>query len=154
LGGKDAQFELKGSNWDYVQRGYEVELRYAVQTDLFTFGLTVTVRGEEGGKGGGRQWQVVKERTLISQGLDSQVRTLPEAEPLLRAAGEGKEFVERTWLNRLSNRDFGGAYLDTLPLAQRERQARARARAAVPLLAAVDPDVRAYREGLTRFFKG
>ena len=76
-------------------------------------------------------------------------------EELAELSTSGKRFTE-SWLKALEDRDLDRAYLETLPVGERRRQARARKRCesaagAAPALPAADPDCRAYLEGRAAF---
>jgi hypothetical protein len=130
--GADAtQIVLRKTKWEFAERAYIVELSYQVTTDLASFELGVTVRGSEASdvRAGGRRWHVDLNNTrLVSQ--PQQLK--PGLVPASASAGR----FAMMWLEKLQptrkggSPDFAGAYLDTLPPAERARQAKARTKPA------------------------
>jgi hypothetical protein len=154
LGGDDTTFQLENFSWSQDKQAYVAEMRYQVTTPHVTFPLLVKVRGLEplpGEKATGRQWHIVPEGTRLLQ----DPKPVGEDTGLLEVPRAAIQMVHR-FLDKLHTRNLSEAYLDTLPSAERARQAEAKTLADIPWLPPLGDarDTAAYEKGLARFLRG
>jgi hypothetical protein len=141
MGGPKTNIERLGvTGWNYEKGGYRIVLRYRVATTLGEFEMQLTAFGADPkpGEAKGRQWQIrlAKDNTTV---IKETMTWTPHGENARDWSMSAGEFA-RTWSDKLSANRLGEAYLDTLPLDERQRlrqgQATARLLAAAPLTGA------------------
>lgn len=120
-GGPDAKFESEGvRDWEYTTGGYKVKQTFRVANPDAIHTVQVTVLGKESKSRPpefeGRQWQIVwgPETNLVKSEYTAQGKKMGQ---LRRQA----TIFADEWGNKLTRRDLLGAYLDTLPPADRPR---------------------------------
>jgi hypothetical protein len=119
-------------DWEYGKGGYKVVLRYRVVTSMGEFEMRVETLGRDPKPGDprGRQWQVVLNKA--ETGIVTMHKTALGDQVMKRSAS-GNDFVN-SWVEKINRQRWSDAYLDTLPLAERERLLKGRS--AVHLMAA------------------
>ncbi len=138
IGGPQTEIEPLGvSEWNYDKGGYRVGMRYRITAPLGSLEMQVVAFGPDPkpGETKGRQWQVqlTKGETNV---IKETLAWTPRGEEVIKVAGSAGDFA-RSWAEKVSEQRLAEAYLDTLPLAERERlhrgQMAARLMAAAPL---------------------
>jgi hypothetical protein len=154
--GGAARFQCVGVQaWSYEADGYHVDLAYHIDAPTASYNVVVTVVGAESTTGdAGRQWVVVRKDLK-----DKEPQLTDEGQRLTQLALAGGQFL-KGWTDKQAKDRFDEAYLDTLPAAERRRQARGREKlqakdkAQREALAAADPECKAYADGLKAYEAG
>jgi hypothetical protein len=101
----------------YEQGGYQDQVAYRVTTPAMTSEVVATVFGvENADDSGARQWYIKNIQP------NAQPVLTPEGQSMTDLSADASAFAQN-WLNDVSNWYWGKAYLDTLPPAERKKQA-------------------------------
>ena len=138
-GGGAAKVEFLGvQGWGYDRGGYTVTLEYRIATPAMDSEMVVTAVGSDDANGD-RQWYAQEPHPL------KQPVFTEEGRRMQLWSGQAREFA-RDWLSKVEARDWDGAYLDTLPPAERDRQKKERG-------APFDAGLKAFHDGVVVQFK-
>jgi hypothetical protein len=117
-GGPADKVESLGvQSWGYEQDGYQVQVAYRVTTPAMTSEVVATVFGVENADDTGvRQWYVKNIQPNVQPVLTD------EGQRMTHLSADANAFAQN-WLNEVSNWEWDKVYLDTLPPAERKKQA-------------------------------
>jgi hypothetical protein len=117
---EDAKIRPRGvRGWEYnaKARGYIVEQAYQITTLEGNFDAVVTIMGSQSRTGPDRDWQILLERTGLS---DTPASLTPTGRLLGQLRYDSLGFA-RSWIQLLAEQNVREAYLRTLPADQRDR---------------------------------
>lgn len=97
-------------DWNFAKDAYNVAELYEVKTPEGVYEVLIPVRGSQGPEFEGRQWQVAWEGV----GYVGTPRLTEAGKALAQWRYQARQFGS-AWLQRRSQGDLAGAYLDTLP---------------------------------------
>jgi hypothetical protein len=138
--GPETKFEPVGvEKWEYVRGGYYLRMLYRARAEGLSFDLIVTARGDQDKDSGGRRWQVVLERTGLTN--DAQLVANAEWKRVAAVARQSRDYVENEFVRPLHEGKGEAAFLCTLPPAARAgaRQSAGRARLGLFLASGLGP---------------
>lgn len=116
-GGPDRVQFLGVQSWGYDQGGYQVALLYRVTSPAMISEVLTTVFGvESADEGGARQWYIKSIQP------NAQAAMTDEGRRMNHLSGEAQAFAQ-DWLMEIGDWNWDKAYLDTLPVDEREKQA-------------------------------
>jgi len=104
-------------DWGFEEGSYRVYQNYRLRTPEGPYDATITVAGTEGAEGGGRQWQVLMNKTGARQSGFTRLGVM-----MTEVKSEMMAFV-RIWQSKLSRGETAAAYLQTLDPAERAKLA-------------------------------
>lgn len=118
--GPKANITLRGvSDWVHNKDGYRVTLKYHIATSLVEFEMNLETFGRDSkpGEPKGRQWQVMLPRDQSPEGL----KRTPLGEKIVDGTMRSAQRFATVWVDKINQRQWLDAYLDTLPPAERSR---------------------------------
>jgi hypothetical protein len=104
-------------DWGFEEGSYRVYQNYRLRTPEGPYDAMIAVAGTEGAEGGGRQWQVLLNKTGARQSGYTRLGVM-----MNECKSEMMAFV-RVWQGKLSHGETAAAYLQTLDPAERAKHA-------------------------------
>jgi hypothetical protein len=141
-GGPADQVQFLGvQSWGYDQGGYQVQVLYRVTTPTMTSEVLATVFGVDNAEdSGARQWYIKNLQPNLQPSMSDDGRRMTQL------SGDAQSFAQ-AWLEEVTSWDWDKAYLDTLPPAEREKQAAELKRPLKDRSKAFQEGEKAFRDG-------
>jgi len=118
--GSELKVEPMGvTSWEYSGNGYIVQRTYRFTTPAGSLEMKMILHGDEAkhGEFPGRQWYIEPDRLTI---VPETIRLTLEGQRASALSKNAREYLDRKWLPYLFRGDVDEAYLDTVPVADRD----------------------------------
>lgn len=104
--------------WELMEGGYLVKQTFDIHTPEGKFEVMIPAFGRDSAELGGRTWRLLYHR---AQTISIQYTTLGQL--IMELIFDQKKFLAY-WLEQINQKDLFAAYLETLPLAERQAAAK------------------------------